>query len=200
MVHKWGFLYPKATIVTAANDAEQDLPDDFADIISDFYYQADVNSYAVKRSAAHEIDRLKQTHSSTGKPYLFAIRPKTFDGKSGQLFEVVWFYTPDAAYTLTYQYSVIPRQLSALRPYPYGSAFHAQTIIEACLAAAEIQKNRERGLHWEMFMENLATSITNDRNMFTQGNLGYNSDCSDNKGEQSIISTNDTVTHNGVQY
>ncbi len=61
---------------------------------------------------------------------------------------------------------------------PYGGQPNMQTIIEACLCAAEEAMNAP-GIHHALFREQLATSVSHDRKVNSTRTLGYNRDPSD---------------------
>jgi len=195
--HDWSFLSPTTTIATAALEQQQDLPDDFSSIIGDFYYATNVTAHNVVKKPAAVLREAHQHNSATGKPYWFNIRPKSQNGITSQLFEVEWYPTPDAVYTLTYQYEVMPRTLSGHRPYPYGASVHSGTIREACLAAAELEKDGAYGAHYDVFLVSLRSSIHNDRKMFGTRNLG--NEMGERFWNREFVRI-DTVTVNGVQY
>jgi hypothetical protein len=73
-------------------------------------------------------------------------------------------------------YAIIPSvRLRSGTPYPLGGMNHAETILYACLAAAELQKDDDRGPRWETFKELLIASIDMDRRG-RPDNIGYNGD------------------------
>ncbi len=49
---------------------------------------------------------------------------------------------------------------------------HAETIQAACLAAAELFLNDEKGQYWQTFMERLAASVAHDAEAGAADSLG----------------------------
>jgi hypothetical protein len=196
--HEWSFLYPITTLATVASDYDYTLPDNFGGICGNFSYAttASVNR-SVQIVGEHAIRELRQGCTSTGSPRYAAIRPLAFDGTTGQRFEVVMFPTPDAIYTLTYKYKIIPNAISTGNPYPFGGMSHAETILESCLSVAEQRMDDERGIHSLKFLELLASSIQQDQLAMGHDYFGYNADRSDG-------TTGDlpgyNVTYNSVLY
>lgn len=78
--------------------------------------------------------------------------------------------------TLVIQYSVVPRTITTNSPYPYGGMFHAETIREACLAAAESDTDDQVGLHQQLYEQKLKASIAFDIDQSVADFLGYNGD------------------------
>ncbi len=106
---------------------------------------------------------------------------------------------PDVAYTIIGEYKHIPDALTGLLPYPPGGGDHAETIMAACLAAAELFLDDEKGVRWQYFMERLAASVAVDSRK-KGSNLGYNGDGSDRKfppGRSWRDYENNAVTYNG---
>ena len=54
----------------------------------------------------------------------------------------------------------MPDYLSTPFPYAYGGAEHAETILESCLAVAELRLDDMAGPHNQQFMARLAASIS----------------------------------------
>jgi hypothetical protein len=52
--------------------------------------------------------------------------------------------------------------IDAINEYPLGGVVHGETILEACLAAAEATLVDAEGVHSKRFMECLASSIRID--------------------------------------
>lgn len=86
----------------------------------------------------------------------------------------------DQAYTLKFRYYVNPDYLTGLLPYAYGGPEHAQTLLEACLAEAELILDDAATVHAQAFQQSLASSKDVDRRKKPE-NLGYAADHSDMK-------------------
>ena len=140
----------------------QDLPDDFGRIVGDIHYESGIYSYPIVVVSEHRIAVLHQHDDSKAKPQFATTRFKESDGSDGQRQEIVWWPTPDSAYTLTYRYEVFVDELEA-GDYPLGGMKHSELITESCLAIAEQRENDEIGLHTQNFMRLLVTSIAQDR-------------------------------------
>ena len=177
------------------------MPDSFGYLIGEMTYATADNGFcAVQQVPEQEIRKLQQTATSTtGKPRFVSIRPTTTTGASGQRFQGTLWPTPDAVYTLTYQYHVLMDSISASYPYPYGGMAHAETILEACLSAAEQQLDDEAGLHTAEYEKRLVESIKYDMQMEPEF-YGYNGDSSGERGGYDRRQFMSRTTVGGVTY
>lgn len=177
VIHQWSFLRPVTTLDTVADQADYDLPDNFGGMDGCLTYD-DNNAYPdIKIVGENQIRSARSgTSSMSGRPYLAAVRYKQHSGTPGQRWEIMFYPTPDAAYTLSYRYRALRNKLTDSSPYPLGGADHAETILESCLAIAERRKDDAIGLHDGAFKERLAASIAMDGSIARADSLGYNGD------------------------
>ena len=116
--------------------------------------------------------------SSTGRPHYCAVRSQTNDGSEAPRYELVVFPDPDTNdYTVEYRYDLVPeylvQDLSVTGEVPLGANLYGQTLLNACLAAAEKGETGERGARWVDWAESLARSIYQDRQRLAPPTLGY---------------------------
>jgi len=164
--HDWRFLKVNAELDLVAGQGDYDLPDDYGSLGSEFLtYPSNTQSIFVQVTDEPKIRILRQSPTGTRRPELAAVRPKITDGSTGQRFEILFWPVPDAVYTLTYVYEALPYSLSDNRIYPYGGEAHAETILQSCLAAAELHIREEKGPQWQTFMERLQASIRKDKQL-----------------------------------
>lgn len=175
--HDWSFMRPTATLTTVADDGDYDLPDDYAGISAPLTFAAGLGHASVVWVGERQIRELRTHDTTTGVPKYAAVRPKERDAGSipntGQRHEILLDPTPDAVYVLTYKYQRNPDTISALNPYHYGGPQHSETVLTACLAAAEDTKEDSKDVQNAKFAENLAASIAIDKAMSTPDTLGY---------------------------
>jgi hypothetical protein len=186
IAHKWSFLSPQRILTVVAGQGVYDLPDDFGSMEGEFTYQStDSTWYTVRRCGIGEISRnLQMLFGIQDKPTKCATYPKQTDGSQGQRFQVSFAPIPDSTYNLTYTSNLLPQMLSNSNPYPYGGAFHGETILESCLAVAESRFQDEanpQSTHRMEFEKRLQASITVDIRDFKPAYLGYNADRSDQR-------------------
>lgn len=195
--HRWTFLDPVTTLATVSGTHEYDLPDDYAGVNGDMYYQgaSDSLAHVIRHAGLAAVLRARQ-QATTGnaKPSIFAV--KTVEpGNVGTRNKLILYPTPDAAYTITYQYTVIPNMLDANNPYPHGSSNHSETIRRSCLAAADHLVNSNLGVEYQMFIEALKSSVQRD-SAHAPTNFGYNGN-----NDSPLVGPKQTmVTVYGVQY
>ena len=201
--HDWSFLKPIGRITTVPGVWKYQLPDDFIGVDGSLTFESDESSARVIE-VTHDarIRRLRQWESNdagtTGTPYLASPFPLASDGTDGQRWEM-WFYpTPDEVYEIAFRYHSSPMQITSSKPYPLGGQPHSETLIESCLAAAELKMEDQKGVHWEEFMQRLMASVAHDRRATGPHSLGYNGD----RASVPIFKHDRSrhVTYNGVRY
>ena len=195
-----------ATTEWAINQQDYEMPDDFGFIEGVLTYDPNISPFSkVEVVGEALIRRHRQDRSAySARPRLVAIRPKLLTSAAaateGQRFEMMFWPTPDAAYTFTYTYVPLPDKISGSALYTYGGMAHTETLLEACLSVAEERENDEKGIHWNQFMERLAASIAYDRRSRPQ-KLGYNGDRSDDLAGPGRRPQNMSgVTYEGAYY
>ena len=200
--HAWRFLHPTTTLATVADTWQYDMPSTFGSMEGTMTFDPDEGWAEIVMVGENKIRELRQSSSATssGIPRFGAIRPKSTVAGTLQEYELLLFPTPDDAYTLTYRYMAVPARLSASNPYPLGGDIHADTVRAACLAAAELHKDKAQGPLYKAFLDRLAASIAHDLRVSGESLLGYNGDGSDKEHQQVRVSRSDYITFNGVLY
>ena len=198
--HDWAFLQPTTTLVTTADDADQDLPDDFGRLLGDFLFEPDQHVRPIVQVSVGRILAMRQYSDDSGIPEFAAIMHKTSDGTTGQRQQVMFAPTPDAAYTLTYHYEAFMSVLSAAAPYPLGGMKYAELLTESCLAVAEQRGDGERSVHWESFVRLLSSALLQDCKGGARyfGQMGEHSDVP--VGPQNLWGANYPVTYKGATW
>jgi len=161
--YAWSWMHPTTTIDTTASQGEDDLPDDFHQLIGDFHHASNTGYTRVKRVSEGEILERRALDDYNGFPKLCAIRYKSRTGADGQRQEVLWYPEPDDAYTLSYSYDVYPGQLSDTYKYPPGGSSLSELYLESCLAVAEQRVLDMEGIHSKNFMAMLIAAIERDK-------------------------------------
>jgi hypothetical protein len=171
--HTWSFLSPVTSLTLTVGDWDYDAPDAFGGVKGPMTYSTEISSHTIRQTGEGEIRRLRQVSLNQAMPALFAVRPKTPDATEGQRYEFLFYPTPDKAYVLNYSYYLHVNKLTAAAPYPLGGALHGETLMQACLAAAELQAQGQQGAQWQAYQERLAASIEMDIRSMTPETLGY---------------------------
>ncbi len=149
------------TLTVTAN-GQYDLPDDFQSLDGQLTFARNEGYRGIKNTSATRILTLRMQGLATGKPNYAGVRPKPFEANTGQRFELLLQPIPDSVYSLSYPYTVQPEALLDTTSYPRGGMVHAQTILAACLAAAERHNDQAPGVWAQTFQTNLAASIRAD--------------------------------------
>ncbi len=169
--HEWSFLKPTFDLVLPVSERDVPLPADFGFLVDQLYFVDNTVTYMrpLQLKNIGKIQQYRQQATQTVSQPEFAAVASDSDPSAlkGQRFMLMLWPTPDREYTVTGRYSVLPEALDPSRPYPYGGAAHAETLIQACLAASE-QLNGTPGPHSAHFAECLASSIEYDRRVGAQ--------------------------------
>ena len=177
VAHRWSFLSPTATFDTVASTYLYDLPTAFGAMVGDLVYDEDEDeSRIIEQVTPGMIDKHRAANDSEGRPYQFALRPKTADMTSAQVTELMLYPTPDAAYGIIYHYDAKVDPLTEANSYPLGGQAHSETILQSCRdIAATRYKDDPAGREHALFLERLRASIEYDRR-HSPKTLGFNTD------------------------
>lgn len=173
--YSWSFLKPWSEISVKAGTWEYELPSDFGYLLGNIIVECEDRRKPMQLIGQTQL--MGMPHDKEGIPRFYAVSPKIMSVQSyEQRFQLLIWPTPKKKVRLHLQYSVVPGVLSSSNPYPYGGMYHAETIKEACLAAAESGSEDTVGLHYQLFQNLLKNSIAFDINQSVADNLGYNGD------------------------
>lgn len=182
MPHSWSFLKPIASITLVSGEREIELPDDFGGAEEGPTLVAGTGvpeRRLTLTNSARIREMFARDAAATGPPQLVAIVPlKGTEIDRGQRFALSVYPIADADYPMELAYSILSDALSSSRPYVYGGALHAETVLESCLAIAEQRIFDAQGVHTVKFHELLKVSIDADKK-FQPIAPGYNADRSD---------------------
>lgn len=171
--HVWSWLRQVTTLATVSGTDEYTLPADFGSMHSRYLtYSANTYWLPIERTSAHDLRERKQWSSQTSRPWLFALRWEAQTAGLNQRQRIIFYPTPDDAYTLSYEYAILIGKLSKINPFPLGGPRISQLMIEACKAIGEAKKNGARGDQWNIFKESLADAIALDASTLTERTVG----------------------------
>lgn len=173
--HEWSFLVGLGHIDLVASQTEYDLPEDFARLHDNLTYEPDTTGYygSIRIVGEHQIRELLQTSQASYRPTMAAVRPKETKPTRWQ---VLFYPKPEAAYRLDFRYDRNPSLLSDDKALPLGGQPHAQTVVDACLAAVESMQSKSDTARYSRFMERLASSISHDRKACAPHTMGTDYD------------------------
>ena len=173
--HEWSFLRPTATVSTVADTYVYDMPSTFGAMVSDLVYDEDeYETRIVEQVTPGMIDRNRAVNSSSGRPCMYALRPKTVGMTAAQTTQLMLWPTPDAAYGLLYHYDAYVGTLSEANAYMLGGQAHFETILQSCRdIAATRYKDDTAGREHALYLERLRASVEADRRLSPK-TLGWN--------------------------
>ena len=175
--HEWSFLRPAATFNTVSGTYTYDLPATFGAMVGDINYSStDYGHKIIEQVTPGIIDRDRSIDNATGKPTVYALRPKSVAMTAEQTTELMLYPTPDAVYSLRYHYDAKVSTLNETYPYVLGGQAHFDTILQSCRdKAAAWYKDDPLGKEHIAFLKRLRASIESDRRLSPK-TLGYNDD------------------------
>lgn len=184
--HPWSFLNPFASLTLHEDASEVLLPDDCMGV--DGGTKVSVSNSSTGqwllslnfRNPALVHQALLSMPDATGLPQIMGMEPiKGIPVGQMQRFRMVMFPKADRDYVLTFPYTLTANYLlDVLQPYAYGGVEHHETILESCLAVAELRRDNRIGVHATEFQRLLAISMHKDR-LKNPTVLGMNMDRSD---------------------
>lgn len=179
-IHRWSFLSPVYGFTVVAADYTYDCPDDWGGFASPTPV-ASGNSYSpsIRVIPVDTLLELRERNSDLTAefPLNLAQRCKARDQTTGQRYELLLYPTPSTGFTLSVKYVSNPAAISNDSYYPLGGQPHALTLLQACLAAAELRENDgAEGVQFREFMRLMTDSVAFDRAVATPSFFGQNLD------------------------
>jgi hypothetical protein len=179
--HRWSFLNPISYLTLTDGVDSYEMPEDFSGVIRGKITYASTGGLIypyIKLVTEEQFRAWQQSDTNSTYPEIAALRVKYNDILLGTRYELLVWPTPSEDKQIEIAYAINPEQLGNDQSLPMGGQPHAQTIIEACLAAAEIQM--KAGVDHQREFENcLRTSVSHDRQSSMPDSYGYNGDTSD---------------------
>lgn len=184
--YDWSFLSPGGSSLLKANAQTCPLPDDFGSFDGPLTIQTSGSTSMPWRIEWRNEGAIREMYSinptQTGPPMFAAQSPlRGTTGLQGQRFQLFIFPAADQAYTIQFNYDILPDYLSGAFPFAYGGAAHAETLLESCLAIAEQRRDDAMSVHTAKYKELLEQSKAYDSRNKPQ-KLGPNFDHSDDAG------------------
>lgn len=201
--HEWSFAAPFLPLNLTSGVDEYELPEGVASVSDHLVYAPGSNTIypAISLTGASVIHSRRQRGPQSGLPTLAATSPVTPQGNTGTRYKILFWPTPDSDYLIRYQCQINFGMLSADTEIPHGGQAHAQTVIEACLAAHEESHGVVGGPHGQLFERCLQSSVAHDQQVSSPKTLGVLSDNSDFREVLPNIHSQDNLTtYNGVVY
>ena len=168
--HTWSFLRKTQMVTFVAGTNWYALPADFIRIGSRITIPT--AEIPLRMTTEPEL-RAMISNEAVGNemPVYVAVRANT--GASPTIYELGFYPAPDKAEEIEVWYVFDPGPVTASAPHIIGTSAHSETIIAACMAAAEHILDPELmaeggGKEYQIFQSLLAGSISQDK-MITEG-------------------------------
>ena len=159
----WSFL--KRTdekITTVSNTYTYELPKDFVSLVGTFQFGADQTYGPLSEISVDMIRDWKAVNDYNSYPTHFAMTAGNYHAETGQTWNVLFYPTPDSAYTLHFAYRFYPPKLSNATDVPAGPLDVAECIRQCCLAEAETYLDENTGIQETKAKELMLIAIRND--------------------------------------
>jgi hypothetical protein len=156
-----------------ASDGVYRLPDDFGGMESRRIRF--VRGYGqigyIDLKARNLIDLQWQVQTSTGQPFCAATDVATFDGATGQRFNLMVAPVPDRDYTASFRYHSLKNAM-ADGSYVIGGMPYSEALVCCCLNAAERTYNSGQHEEEERRNKALLAAIRHDQRLHEDARLG----------------------------
>lgn len=158
----WSFLRRPLALTFAVGVEAIDLPTDFWHLVGSLMYGAGSKLPAIAIVPEEQIRAMRAKKDDTGDPVYAAVRARHV--LDGHRYELLLYPRPATSRTVTGQYAYEPPLMDDNHRYPAGGAVHGETLLAACLCAADELLNPESGesLHCTRFAELLDAAVTAD--------------------------------------
>lgn len=184
--HPWSFLQPVYTAILETGANTVTLPEEFGGVeggtsalVMD---SSNTRIGVLSFTGAPLVEQSYLDNTSQGPPMRIAHRPiKKMQAGRLQREELLVFPLADQVYQIVFHYFITPDFLTDVtQPYAYGGVDHHETILELCLAVAEMRRDNAALVHGPESLRLLELSQLIDKRK-KPVRLGYNGDRSDSR-------------------
>jgi len=151
-----------------------DLPSDFAGIIGrpTYVYSSDYHTPYLQEASPQQIFDMWRMYEDENEPTHFAIIPKEFANSAEQRYQLIFAPRSVNTQVIRMQRYVRPDVLTdSTAVWFLGGREHAETILQAGLANAELRRFKAKGEQTAEYERLMVGSIETDVNMDTYGPL-----------------------------
>jgi len=143
-IYLWSFLRKEAALTTVNSKWKYELPPDFVSLAVGFKFNNAENYPPLELKPESFLANLRSMSVATAIPRYCSIVNGKFDKETGLNKELRMFPAPNAALTYYYTYIFIPDKPDTSTDLLVGGAIAAETILQCCIAAAELQEKPEQ--------------------------------------------------------
>jgi hypothetical protein len=173
--YEWSFLTPFSQLTFTAGSQFIALPLDFGGFVLGAVLQSSgtPDDFQHQRLEVISQERFEAIGGSTSLTsgtinYITVVRPEQ-SGVGESFYNLGVYPVPASDSVVRFRYMREPLMLDDTQTIPYGGDRHSETLMQSCLAAAELTMDDEHGIHWERFLHRLRFSIKIDKR--ENGNL-----------------------------
>lgn len=165
----WNFMTVPFSITFGTGNLDSDLaqypaPDDYYGIVvAPFTYGPTGPFITIDPVSEPEVRQRQAANNSTGQPIIFCQRAiNTTATSTPPRWEFIFYPTPSGTETVTALYKRFAQKLTTGTDVPVSGFQHDNSVLEACLAAAELEVNDNAGPHEEAYQRELKKSMSID--------------------------------------
>jgi hypothetical protein len=166
--YRWNFMSVPFSLTfgtgrVGSDNARYYLPDDFGALLDPFTYDTNGPSIDIRQVPEESIRSYQAGGSTSGQPVMFAVRPiNVTNTATGQRWEAVFWPTPTGTETVTARYRRWPGKFTTGTNRSVAGFMHDQTVLDAALAAAELDRNDTIGVREAAYQRSYAMSRAED--------------------------------------
>lgn len=142
-IYSWSFLRKESSLITINTKWKYELPVDFVCLATGFKFNNAENNPNLELKPESYIANLRSISVAVAIPRYCSIVNGAFDKETGYHRELRLWPAPNAALTYYYTYIFTPDKPDATGDLLVGGAIAAETILQCCIAAAELQEKPE---------------------------------------------------------
>lgn len=169
----WSWLHPVSSLSLTSTDWDYDLPDDCGQITSNWTYTLGTVEKPIQIVDEKTLRANQSQANASDAPLMVCVRPKTFVSATGHRFEAIFYPTPDASYTVKFNYDIEPDDLTPANKYPVGGSVNAGLFLAACQAEAELRFTQQPGAFAQDFLSKLMAAVEHDKAVKESNALTY---------------------------
>lgn len=165
----WNFMTVLFSITFGTGNLNGDLaqypaPDDYYGImLAPFTYGPTGPFLTIDPVTESEVRQRQAANNSTGQPIIYAQRAVNVTASSTPpRWEFVFYPTPQGTETVTAAYKRFPQALVIGSDVPVSGFQHDQAVLEAALAAAELEVTDSIGIHETAYQRELKKALAID--------------------------------------
>lgn len=144
--YDWSFLKQEYQLITSSGTWQYELPKDFANLIGTINYGTDQFYPSLEWRSVGQIRQFRAENDWSSYPEYYAIRVGEYSKEFGQGKDLIFYPTPDAAYSLWFVHKIEPPKLEETTDIPIGGSEYSGVLLQLCLAEAESQMDEVAGI------------------------------------------------------